>query len=103
MSELQFEFLELSDQFEHEVLKSSGITVKDHGDKPAVADPEGVHWVPWNPSFEELPLKMLCTYYVHDANTGATHFSFTLAITHVCQLNNFLYQEFDAHLDYVPV
>ena len=26
----------------------------------AVADPEGVHWVPWNPSFEGLPSKILC-------------------------------------------
>ena len=25
-----------------------------------VADPEGVPWVPWNPSFEGLPLKILC-------------------------------------------
>ena len=25
-----------------------------------VADPEGVHWVPWNPSFEGLPSKILC-------------------------------------------
>ena len=25
-----------------------------------VADPERVHWVPWNPSFEELPSKILC-------------------------------------------
>ena len=37
------------------------------------------------------------TYYLHDAHTGATHFSFTVAIIHVCQLNNFLYQELDAH------
>ena len=54
-----------------------------------VADPEGVlwvPWVPWNPSFEGLLLKILCanvlcTLYAH---TGATHFSFTVAITHVC-------------------
>ena len=26
------------------------------------------------------------TYYEHYAHTGATHFSFTVAITHVCQL-----------------
>ena len=25
-----------------------------------VADPEGVQWVPWNPSFEGLPSKILC-------------------------------------------
>ena len=39
-------------------------------------------------------------YNVHDAHTGATHFSFTLAITHVCQ---FLYQEFDARKAHAPV
>ena len=39
--------------------------------------------------------KVLCTLYAH---TGATHFSFTVAITaHVCQLNNFPYQEFNVH------
>jgi len=26
----------------------------------AVVDPEGVQWVPWNPSFGGLPLKILC-------------------------------------------
>ena len=26
------------------------------------------------------------TYYVYYAHTGATHFSFTVAITHVCHL-----------------
>ena len=26
----------------------------------AVADPEGVPWVPWNPSFEGLSSKILC-------------------------------------------
>ena len=26
------------------------------------------------------------TYYVHNAHTGSTHFSFTVAITHVCHL-----------------
>ena len=62
----------------------------------------GVPWVPWNPSFEGLPSKNT-TYYVDHAHTGATHFSFTVAITHVCQLNNFLYQEFDAHMAYVHV
>ena len=34
---------------------------------------------------------------------GATHFNFTVAITHVCQLKNFLYQEFDACMAYVHV
>ena len=28
--------------------------------KTAVADPEGVPYVPWNPSFEGLPSKILC-------------------------------------------
>ena len=64
----------------------------------AVADPEGVPWVPWNPSFEGLLSKMLsanvlCTLYAH---TGATHLSFTVATTHV-------YQEFDVRVAYVHV
>ena len=50
-----------------------------------VADPEGVQWVPWNPSFEGLPLQ---TYYVHYAHTRAAHFSFTVAITHDLPRNN---------------
>ena len=29
------------------------------------------------------------TYYVHFAHTRASHFSFTVPITHVCQPNNF--------------
>ena len=45
--------------------------------------------------FHGTPLLKSClrkyyaqTYYVHDVHTGAMHFSFTLAITHVCQLSN---------------
>ena len=49
-----------------------------------VVDPEGVPWVPWNPAFEGLPSKLLCA-------------------THVCQLNNLLYQELDARMAYVHV
>ena len=43
-----------------------------------MADPKGVPWVPWNPSFEGLPSKILYaqTYYEHYAHTGATHSSF---------------------------
>ena len=64
----------------------------------------GVPWVPWNPSFEGLPSKILCAnIYVNYAHTRATHFSFTVAITHVCPLNNFLYQEFDARMTYVHI
>ena len=57
----------------------------------AVTDPEGVPWVPWNPSCEGLPWKYYAQmYYIHYPHTRATHFSFTVAITHVSQLNNFL-------------
>ena len=67
-----------------------------------VADPEGVHWVPWNPSFEELPSKILC---VNILRTRRPHWSYALqlhiAITHVCQLNNFLYQELDARMAHI--
>ena len=56
-------------------------------DEGTVADPEGVPWVLWNPSFEGLPSKILCAnVYEHYTHTGATHFSFTVAIMHVCQL-----------------
>ena len=49
----------------------------------AVADPEGVLWVLWNPSFEGLPSKMLCTnVYEHYTHIGATHFSF-IAYMHI--------------------
>ena len=51
-------------------------------------DPEGFH------GFHGTPLLKGClrkyyaqTYYVHYSHTGATHFRFTVAITHVCQLN----------------
>ena len=46
------------------------------------------------------------TYYVHYAHTRTTHFSFKVATMHdlpLCQLNNFLYQEFDACMTYVHV
>ena len=43
------------------------------------------------------------TYYVHYSHTRATHFSFTVPIMHMCQLNNFLYQKFDACMTYVHV
>ena len=43
----------------------------------SVADPEGVPWVPWNPSFEGLPPKFYAqTFYLLYAHTGAMHFSF---------------------------
>ena len=41
------------------------------------------------------------TYQVHYTHTGATHLSFTVAIAHVCQLNNFLYQEFNTRMAYI--
>ena len=42
----------------------------------AVADPEGVHWVPWNPSFEELPSKILCANILR---TRRSHWSYALS------------------------
>ena len=44
----------------------------------SVADPEGVPWVPWNPSFEGLPSKILCENVlpIHYTHTGAMYFSF---------------------------
>ena len=43
----------------------------------SVADPEGVPWVPWKPSFEGLPPKFYAqTFYLLYAHTGAMHFSF---------------------------
>ena len=50
-----------------------------------MADPEGVPWVPWNPSFEGLPSKILCanilcTLCSHmELRTSAS----TVAIMHV--------------------
>ena len=35
--------------------RKNGATVKIWG---SVADPEGVQWVPWNPSFEEFDAQM---------------------------------------------
>ena len=62
-----------------------------------VADPEGVPWVPWNPSFEEAAFENT----MHTTLTQERHTSgSTVAITHVCQL---LYQEFDARMAYVHV
>ena len=52
------------------------------------------------PAFEKYYAQ---TYFVDHAHTGATHFSFTVALKHVCQFNNFLYQEFDARMAYVHV
>ena len=43
----------------------------------AVADPEGVHWVPWNPSFEELPSKILCANILR---TRRSHWSYALQL-----------------------
>ena len=41
-----------------------------------VAGPEGVLWVPWNPSLEGLPSKYYAQmFYLHYVHTGATHFS----------------------------
>ena len=54
----------------------------------SVANPEGVPWVLWNPSFEGLPSKIpvLC---VNVLRTLRSHWSYalrTVAITHVCHL-----------------
>ena len=38
-------------------------------------------------SMEPPLLKGCLRNYVHYSHTGATHFRFTVAITHVCQLN----------------
>ena len=44
-----------------EKLKSSLLTTAwDSAMKVAVADLEGAQWVPWNPSFEGLPSRILC-------------------------------------------
>ena len=59
----------------------------------AVADPEEVQWVPWNPSLEGYLRKR--TTYTTYTHTRATHFSFTVAITHDLPCVN-SYQEFDA-------
>ena len=68
----------------------------------AVADLEGVHWVPWNPSFEGLPLKILCanvlrTLRPHWSYAEATRFTVAKR-THACAFRfcNFLHQEFDS-------
>ena len=52
------------------------------------------------PSFEVLPSKPLCANVLL---TLRLHWSYapTIAITHACQLNNFVYQEFDARVAYV--
>ena len=47
-----------------------------------VADPGGVHWVPWNPSFIKgchQKYQHAQTHYIHYAHARA---SFTVAITH---------------------
>ena len=47
-----------------------------------MADPGGVHWVPWNPSFIKgchRKCQHAQTHYIHYAHTRA---SFTVAITH---------------------
>ena len=59
----------------------------------------------FRPSFEGLPSTIYYaqTYLrIHYAHTGATHFSFKVAKSHLCQLN-FLYQEFNACVAYVHV
>ena len=82
-------------------LVARGITNARESHQPqlkSVADPEGVQQVPWNPSFEGLPSKILC------ANVPLTlrsHEGYALQL-HSCNNSpcvnyNFLYQEFDAH------
>ena len=63
----------------------------------SVADPEGVQWVPWNPSFEVLPSKILCANVL---TLEATYFSFKVAITH--DLNSII-SCIDARMTYVHV
>ena len=69
----------------------------------SVADPEGVPWVPWNPSFEGLPSKKIYakTFYLYTTLTLELCTSTsTVATMHVCQL---LHQEFDMRMAYVQV
>ena len=49
-----------------------------------VADPEWVPWVPWNPLLKGCLRNYYAqTYYLHYTHSGATHFSFTVEITHI--------------------
>ena len=41
-----------------------------------VADPEGVPWVPWNPSFKGLPSKILCNNIL---STLHSHWSYAFS------------------------
>ena len=64
-----------------------------------VVDLEGVPWVPWNPTFEGLPLKILCVNVLHTLRPHWSHAEaacFTIAYTCVFKFYNFLYQEFDS-------
>ena len=45
--------------------------------RDTVADPEGVPWVPWNPSLDGLPSKILCAKVVR---TLRTHWSYALQL-----------------------
>ena len=62
-----------------------------------MVDSEGVPRVPWNPSLEGLPSKILCAKVVR---TLRSHWSYALqlpvAILNACV--NYLYQKFDARM-----
>ena len=69
-----------------------------HSDWP-VADPEGVPWVPWNPSFEGLPSKILCANVLL-----CSHWSYALQLhciqqkrTCVSSIISFINKLFVAH------
>ena len=52
------------------------VTIKTVWSCP-VADPEGVPWVLWNPSFEGLPSKILCANVLR---TLRSHWSYALQL-----------------------
>ena len=63
-----------------------------------MADPEEVQWVPWNPSFEGLPSKILCANVLTlELRTSASKY---IAITH--DLNSII-SCIDARMTYVHV
>ena len=76
-------------------------TILGHALLP-VPDPEEVSWVPWNPFFEGVPLKIPCTNVtMYTTLTLELHtLASTVTITHMCHL---LYQEFDVRMAYVHV
>ena len=60
----------------------------------SVANPEGVPWVLWNPSFEGLPSKIL---FANVLCTLRSHWSYAL------RFHSSMYQEFEERMAYVHV